>query len=77
MKKKREKEKAVAKIKSSSWSHSPGVRRDLQIKIKSKKPPASSFNRHIVIRDDDKEIVQEHDLTKDVYKVDMNKISDR
>ena len=44
--KRKNKERAVTKIKSSSWSHSPATRKDIQIKIKSKKPPLQSYGDH-------------------------------
>ena len=49
---KKAREKTVTKIKSSSWSHNPSTRRDLQIKIKARNNSAqgnhnksSSYNR--------------------------------
>ena len=35
--KKKSRDKTVTKIKSSSWSHNPSARKDLQIKIKSQR----------------------------------------
>ena len=65
-KKNRDTQAQVKKIKSSSWSHSPTVRKDLQIKINSKKPPPSfSFSHHI---NSYEEGGTGATLSKDVYK---------
>ena len=65
-KKNRDAQAQVKKIKSSSWSHSPTVRKDLQIKINSKKasPPSNSFSHHI----NSYEGGTGATLSKDVYK---------
>ena len=66
--KKKNKERAVAKIKSSSWSHNPAARKDIQIKIKSNKPPLQSHvdkcGKHHVTEPS----ATDSDLSKDVYK---------
>ena len=40
--KKKSRDKTVTKIKSSSWSHNPSARKDLQIKIKSQRASSQS-----------------------------------
>ena len=71
--KKKSRDKTVTKIKSSSWSHNPAARRDLQIKIKAKTPPSLSTapskphqNRQHHGQQDIR--VVESELAKDVYK---------
>ena len=71
--KKKSRDKTVTKIKSSSWSHNPSARKDLQIKIKAKTPPSLSCvpSKHHSSRQffDQQDIrVAESDLAKDVYK---------
>ena len=64
-KKNRDAQAQVKKIKSSSWSHNPTARKDLQIKINSKKPPASHVHSHLK---DSYEGGGGGTLSKDVYK---------
>lgn len=61
---KKAREKTVTKIKSSSWSHNPSARKDVQIKLKSKKASAS----HGAVPRSQSHKDPGPDLTKDVYK---------
>ena len=64
-KKNRDAQAQVKKIKSSSWSHNPKVRKDLQIKINSKKaPPSHCFSHYKDRYEGDTGAT----LSKDVYK---------
>ena len=71
--KKKSRDKTVTKIKSSSWSHNPSARKDLQIRIKEKTPPSLSCipskhhpNRQFLVPEDIR--LDKSDLAKDVYK---------
>ena len=65
-KKNRDAQAQVKKIKSSSWSHNPKVRKDLQIKINSKKAP-QSYSQLTTNKDSYEDGVGAT-LSKDVYK---------